>query len=277
MSPPPQSRKQVGVGLSQRKTSSDPKVNVESEEFQNATAQELSEIFAWVDQVPLSRPKRNINRDFSDGVLYAELVAAYFPKLVDIHNYVAASSVAQKKNNWSTLNKKVLTKIGIKLTAEDIMELSQAKVGAIEMALKQLCHKVNSCLIEKEKKMAAQVAAARGDGNDGDNPNAGSTREVICLADGNPESGLTYQGIKMIPAYVVEQMDHKINELEKETKELGVKVQRQETLLVLKEERLTDLTARINDLKAQNEKLKEESAAQIRFKLNKWTDPTGLV
>ncbi len=28
---------------------------------------ELQELYTWVDKVPLSRPKRNIARDFSDG------------------------------------------------------------------------------------------------------------------------------------------------------------------------------------------------------------------
>lgn len=50
--------------------------------------EELQRLFAWVDTVPLSRPKKSINRDFSDGVLAAEVVAYYFPKLVDLHNYV---------------------------------------------------------------------------------------------------------------------------------------------------------------------------------------------
>lgn len=27
----------------------------------------LQEIYAWVDQIPLSRPKKNFARDFSDG------------------------------------------------------------------------------------------------------------------------------------------------------------------------------------------------------------------
>lgn len=28
---------------------------------------ELQELYTWIDEVPLSRPKRNITRDFSDG------------------------------------------------------------------------------------------------------------------------------------------------------------------------------------------------------------------
>lgn len=36
---------------------------------------EIQDLYAWVDTVPLSRPKRNIARDFSDGVLIAETVS----------------------------------------------------------------------------------------------------------------------------------------------------------------------------------------------------------
>lgn len=35
--------------------------------------EELQELYSWVDSIPLSRPKRNIARDFSDGVLLAEV------------------------------------------------------------------------------------------------------------------------------------------------------------------------------------------------------------
>jgi hypothetical protein len=53
-------------------------------------------LYSWVDEVPLSRPKRNIARDFSDGVLVAELVAHYFPSMVELHNYSSANSAQQK-------------------------------------------------------------------------------------------------------------------------------------------------------------------------------------
>jgi hypothetical protein len=68
---------------------------------------QLQEIYTWVDGVPLSRAKRNITRDFSDGVLLAEVLHHYFPKDVDIKNYSAANSVRQKLYNWQTLNNKV--------------------------------------------------------------------------------------------------------------------------------------------------------------------------
>ena len=43
---------------------------------------EIQELYAWVDTVPLSRPKRNIARDFSDGVLMAETVSPAIPSIV---------------------------------------------------------------------------------------------------------------------------------------------------------------------------------------------------
>ena len=61
----------------------------------------------WVDEVPLSRPKRNIARDFADGVLTAEIVHHYFPRIVEVHNYPSANSYAQKMYNWQTLNARV--------------------------------------------------------------------------------------------------------------------------------------------------------------------------
>lgn len=33
---------------------------------------ELEELYSWIDGIPLSRPKRNIARDFSDGGKYIE-------------------------------------------------------------------------------------------------------------------------------------------------------------------------------------------------------------
>jgi hypothetical protein len=60
----------------------------------------LQRVYQWVDEIPLSRAKRNIARDFADGVLTAEIVHYYLPKLIEVHNYPAANSYAQKVYNW---------------------------------------------------------------------------------------------------------------------------------------------------------------------------------
>ena len=79
--------------------------------------------------MPLSRSKKNIARDFSDGVLMAEVVAAYFPRYVDVHNYVSANGLAQKLCNWNTLNCKVLRKLGFMLHPQDIDECTRVRIG----------------------------------------------------------------------------------------------------------------------------------------------------
>jgi hypothetical protein len=66
--------------------------------------EELKVVYNWVDTFQLSRPKRNIGRDFSDAVLVAEIISTYFPTLVELHNYPAVNSAQQKEYNWKTLN-----------------------------------------------------------------------------------------------------------------------------------------------------------------------------
>lgn len=107
---------------------------------QELSEEELQDLYAWLDRIPLSRPKRHITRDFSDGgrrtettradkqealhacsctllpfnrlsvepplVMAAEVVKHFLPKLVDLHNYTPASSTQQKLTNWDVLNRR---------------------------------------------------------------------------------------------------------------------------------------------------------------------------
>jgi hypothetical protein len=67
-------------------------------------ASEHMYIYEMVDRVPISRPKKNFARDFSDAVLVAEIIKHYISNLVEIHNYQPAHSKTQKLYNWNTLN-----------------------------------------------------------------------------------------------------------------------------------------------------------------------------
>mmetsp|Transcript_22849 Transcript_22849/g.37609 ORF Transcript_22849/g.37609 Transcript_22849/m.37609 type:complete len:238 (-) Transcript_22849:650-1363(-) len=104
--------------------------------------EDLQRIYTWVDEVPLSRPKRNIARDFADGVLVAEIVGHYYPKLIDLHNYSAANSLVQKLYNWNTMNQKVLKRLGMTMSKEEIEAVCNCSPGAIEQVLKQLQYKL---------------------------------------------------------------------------------------------------------------------------------------
>ena len=100
------------------------------------TESEIHELYEWIDSIPLSRPKKNINRDFSDAVLMAEVVRHFYPKFVEIHNYIGTSNYQQKVHNWNLLNKKVLSKIlGGALNNRDIEECASGVPGAVERVL----------------------------------------------------------------------------------------------------------------------------------------------
>jgi len=114
---------------------------------------ELMYIYEWVDSIELSRPKKNIARDFSDGVLLAEIIKNYLPRLVDLHNYPSCSNSKHKESNWNVLNNKVLKKIGIKLSKKEITDIINCEHLAIERLLQRvynvLQEKIN---INKEQK-----------------------------------------------------------------------------------------------------------------------------
>lgn len=72
----------------------------------------------------------------------AELLKRYYPKYVDVHNYVAGNSIAKKVDNWCTLNRKVLSKIDMKLRKELINQLANSQSGIIEKVLVDLRAKI---------------------------------------------------------------------------------------------------------------------------------------
>ena len=96
---------------------------------------ELQAIFEWIDRIPLTRPKKNINRDFADGVMMAEVISHFYPKQVELHNYAASSNLQQKQLNWQTLNRRVFKRLGFVLCDRDIDEVAKAQAGAIERIL----------------------------------------------------------------------------------------------------------------------------------------------
>ncbi|CAG7721138.1 unnamed protein product [Allacma fusca] len=113
----------------------------------------LDNLYSWIDTIPLSRPKRSIARDFADGVLVAEVIAHFVPKIVEMHNYPAASSWTQKRVNWQTLNRRVFPKIGVRISEEIIEQLIDAKPGVIEQVLWDLRLKLDQICFASDGKI----------------------------------------------------------------------------------------------------------------------------
>ena len=117
---------------------------------------ELQRLYAWVDEIPLSRPKRNIARDFADGVLAAEVCHHYFPRLVDLHNYPPANSMRQKLYNWDTLNARVLRKLDAALPRADVEAVCQCAPGAVERVLNTLQLKMARYRANQQRRKEAE-------------------------------------------------------------------------------------------------------------------------
>lgn len=96
--------------------------------------------------MPLSRPKKNITRDFSDGQLAAEVINHFLPRLVEVHNFSAVNSLKQKLYNWNTLNLKVFKKIGFQLSTSDIEQVVNCVPDSVERVLKVIQVKIDNFL-----------------------------------------------------------------------------------------------------------------------------------
>ena len=118
-------------------------IEQEEDNLEEEEDNKLMYIYEWVDSIPLSRQKKNISRDFNDAVLFAEMIKYHYPRLVDLHNYPSASSTKAKIINWETLNKKVLSKLGLKIGKNEIDDLVRSKPNAIENLLGRLYNIIN--------------------------------------------------------------------------------------------------------------------------------------
>ncbi|EEB10267.1 conserved hypothetical protein [Pediculus humanus corporis] len=195
----------------------------------------MEEIYEWIDtigdKIPFSRPKKNFARDFSDGVLVAELLKYFYPRIVELHNYPAANSYALKIENWNTMNRKVLSKLQLQLSSNIIEELSRANPKAVEKLLQEIKNKIESTTNVESKESDETL-------------NSEFTDEIIKVPVSTSEEGEKIFK-KMIPAILLEK---KIAEIKKKDKAIALlqkKVEHLESLLLLKETRIHDLTTQL--------------------------------
>ena len=182
--------------------------------------EELHGLYQWVDSIPLSRPKRNIARDFSDAVLVAEMIHHYLPKLIELHNYSQANGIMQKMYNWQTLNNKVFKKLGFVVAKnEGARDRSKHSAGSL----------------------AEAPAAANGDSGGARGPPVSAAPKANKLEihrAGVPErerEGPRYLGDK----------DETIAELQETNEILETKVRKLEQLVRLKDAKIQALSAKL--------------------------------
>ncbi|XP_043578196.1 sperm flagellar protein 1-like [Bombus pyrosoma] len=186
----------------------------------------LEEIYTWMEQISFSKPKKNLARDFSDGVFMAELLKRYYPRYVDIHNYIPGNSIAKKIDNWCTLNRKVLSKLDVKLGKDVINQLANSQPGVIEKILIELRAKIlKDCNADRNSLYAEYE----------------EDEKKVVKSVLNPEEIAN----KTVPRHVFVRLKQELEEKNELINILHQKVSHLESLIKLKDQRITDLTSQI--------------------------------
>eukprot|EP01062_Namystynia_karyoxenos_P071531 TRINITY_DN67107_c0_g1_i1.p1 TRINITY_DN67107_c0_g1~~TRINITY_DN67107_c0_g1_i1.p1 ORF type:complete len:252 (+),score=105.69 TRINITY_DN67107_c0_g1_i1:92-757(+) len=204
--------------------------------------EELQELYQWVDSLPLSRPKRNIARDFSDGMLVAEVLKHFFPRLVDLHNYPQANSMTQKQYNWSTLQAKVFRKLNFEVSAAEVKEIVTCVPGAIERFLRALQTKIVQI---QQKKRQREQEGLHGGGFADTMGSAARPSAAPPAAFSGPRAAPHAAAQADIHVQVIREKDETIRELKETIDILELKVQKLEQLVQLKDTKIQSLTARL--------------------------------
>ncbi|KAK9304955.1 hypothetical protein QLX08_003884 [Tetragonisca angustula] len=188
----------------------------------------LEEIYTWIEQIPFSKPKKNLSRDFSDGVFMAELLKRYYPRYVDIHNYIPGNSIAKKIDNWCTLNRKVLSKLDIKLGKDVIHQLANSQSGVIEKILIEVRTKIlKDCNADRSSLYSEYEENEK--------------QEEVVKSVLNPEEIAN----KTVPRHVFVRLKQELEEKNELINMLHQKLSHLESLIKLKDQRITDLTSQI--------------------------------
>ncbi|KAG8513421.1 Sperm flagellar protein 1, partial [Galemys pyrenaicus] len=241
----------------------------------NVDEEALHQLYLWVDNIPLSRPKRNLSRDFSDGgvhprvyvcapvrilfvLLVAEVIKFYFPKMVEMHNYVPANSLQQKLSNWGHLNRKVLNKLNFSVPEDVMRKIAQCTPGVVELVLIPLRQRLEERQQRRRKQGSLQdLAPQDGTGY----MDVGLSQKVAGEGVPDPKGGGQLragrlpaprppgysQALQGDPSFVL-QIAEKEQELlasQETVQVLQMKVRRLEHLLQLKNVRIDDLSRRL--------------------------------
>ncbi|XP_060689202.1 sperm flagellar protein 1-like [Hemiscyllium ocellatum] len=201
----------------------------------------LQDLYAWVDTIHLSRAKRNISRDFSDGVLIAEVVKFHFPKLVEMHNYTPANSTQQKLNNWAHLNRKVFSRLNFYIPDDVVRKVAQCSPGVVELVLNTLRLKIEEKLQQKKNKVALSP-------QDLEYYNTAVEQDSGFISMFSPIKAPGYaQKSQLSPEIriLMEEKEQALLAFQETVQILQVKVRRLEHLLYLKNVRIDDLTRRV--------------------------------
>jgi len=199
----------------------------------------IKSLLKWIDTVPLSREKKSLARDFSDGVLAAEIIRFYFPRMVELHNYQNASSRQQKLTNWNTLNRKVLSKFGFVIPQDVLDNIIKAELKDVQLFLFGLRRVIEDKL---KGRSVADEGTQSGGRSSGTNTNDNLS---LTLRAGVPLSELNLQLLDTDTKLVLAEKEQALLASHETIKVLQLKISRLEQLLALKDKRIQELKKQV--------------------------------
>ncbi|XP_007528338.1 spermatogenesis-associated protein 4 [Erinaceus europaeus] len=94
-------------------------------------------VLRWLQRLDLSFFPRNINRDFSNGFLVAEIFTIYYPWDLKLSSFQNGTSLKVKLDNWGQLEK-FMAKKRFKLPKELIHGTIHCKAGVAEILIQEV-------------------------------------------------------------------------------------------------------------------------------------------
>ncbi|XP_037686976.1 spermatogenesis-associated protein 4 [Choloepus didactylus] len=94
-------------------------------------------VLRWLQGLDLSFFPRNINRDFSNGYLIAEIFSIYYPLDLKLSSFENGTSLKVKLDNWAQLEK-FLSRKKFKLPKELIHGTIHCKAGVPEILIQEV-------------------------------------------------------------------------------------------------------------------------------------------
>jgi len=204
----------------------------------------LEMLYSWIDVVPLSRPKKSLTRDFSDGVLVAELVQHFLPKLVDMHNYSPANSSGQKLNNWGVLQRRVFAKLKFAVPEPVVRSVCNCKPGVVEVVLLQLKAKIEEEIIARRENGSptlSEESEVEHNGKVSIKVQVGGSDSSSLQALMKSAFGETVNLNQTVPRILYEEKEQESLAKDETIQIMNAKLRRMEHLIALKEGRIKEM------------------------------------
>ncbi|KAL7743635.1 hypothetical protein ACLKA6_019253 [Drosophila palustris] len=129
-------------------------------------AVEQYELNQWLEQNHIN--STNLRRSFTDVLPLARLLARYYPDLIDLNYYPPRNSVQNKLTNWESFNKRVLARLGVHLTRDQMVRVARSVPGSVDLLL----YSIMRIQMAAERKAREAHGSSDEDGDDDDEDNA---------------------------------------------------------------------------------------------------------